>query len=72
MIRSRRTSGPPSWASAAGDRVLVDAGAYPDPVDWLLAPLVAGAQHRAVREPRPGQASQEPYVEPRGSPVALA
>jgi uncharacterized protein (TIGR03089 family) len=26
-----------------GDRVLVDARAYPDPVDWLLAPLVAGA-----------------------------
>ena len=28
---------------AAGDRVLIDAGAYPDPLDWLLAPLVAGA-----------------------------
>jgi uncharacterized protein (TIGR03089 family) len=27
----------------AGDRVLVDAGAYPDPIDWLFAPLVAGA-----------------------------
>jgi uncharacterized protein (TIGR03089 family) len=27
----------------AGDRVLVDAAAYPDPVDWLLTPLVAGA-----------------------------
>jgi uncharacterized protein (TIGR03089 family) len=27
----------------AGDRVLVDARAYPDVVDWLLAPLVAGA-----------------------------
>ncbi len=27
----------------AGDRVLIDAGAYPDPIDWLLAPLVAGA-----------------------------
>jgi hypothetical protein len=26
-----------------GDRVLVDAGAYPDPPHWLLAPLVAGA-----------------------------
>jgi uncharacterized protein (TIGR03089 family) len=26
-----------------GDRVLVDARAYPDPIDWLLAPLVAGA-----------------------------
>jgi uncharacterized protein (TIGR03089 family) len=27
----------------AGDRVLIDAGAHPDPVDWLYAPLVAGA-----------------------------
>jgi uncharacterized protein (TIGR03089 family) len=27
----------------AGDRVLVDARAYPDPIDWLFAPLVAGA-----------------------------
>ncbi|MEU5786626.1 TIGR03089 family protein [Micromonospora purpureochromogenes] len=25
------------------DRVLIDAGRYPDPVDWLLAPLSAGA-----------------------------
>jgi hypothetical protein len=24
-------------------RVLVDAAAYPDPVDWLLAPLAAGS-----------------------------
>jgi uncharacterized protein (TIGR03089 family) len=27
----------------AGDRVLIDAGAYPDPMDWLFAPLAAGA-----------------------------
>jgi len=27
----------------AGDRVLVDARVFPDPTDWLLAPLVAGA-----------------------------
>jgi uncharacterized protein (TIGR03089 family) len=27
----------------AGDRVLVDARAYPDPIDWLFAPLAAGA-----------------------------
>jgi uncharacterized protein (TIGR03089 family) len=26
-----------------GDRVLIDARAYPDPIDWLYAPLVAGA-----------------------------
>lgn len=28
---------------SAGDRVLFDAAGYPDPVDWLLAPLLAGA-----------------------------
>ncbi|MFI6226308.1 TIGR03089 family protein [Micromonospora echinospora] len=28
---------------AAGDRVLIDAARHPDPVDWLLAPLSAGA-----------------------------
>lgn len=28
---------------AAGARVLIDADSRPDPVDWLLAPLVAGA-----------------------------
>ncbi|WFE59996.1 TIGR03089 family protein [Micromonospora sp. WMMD712] len=28
---------------ARGDRVLLDVAAHPDPVDWLLAPLVAGA-----------------------------
>jgi uncharacterized protein (TIGR03089 family) len=27
----------------SGDRVLVDARAVPDPMDWLFAPLVAGA-----------------------------
>lgn len=27
----------------AGDRVLVDTRVYPDPTDWLLAPLLAGA-----------------------------
>jgi uncharacterized protein (TIGR03089 family) len=27
----------------AGDRILIDSGAYPDPIDWLFAPLVAGA-----------------------------
>jgi uncharacterized protein (TIGR03089 family) len=26
-----------------GSRVLIDAATHPDPVDWLLAPLVAGA-----------------------------
>ncbi|MFI5890800.1 TIGR03089 family protein [Actinoplanes sp. NPDC051513] len=28
---------------AAGDRVLIDTRAYPDPADWLFAPLAVGA-----------------------------
>ncbi|GLW31499.1 TIGR03089 family protein [Actinoplanes regularis] len=27
----------------AGDRVLIDVTVYPDPIDWLLAPLIVGA-----------------------------
>jgi uncharacterized protein (TIGR03089 family) len=27
----------------AGDRVLIDAAVHPDPVEWLVAPLLAGA-----------------------------
>ncbi|HEX5595801.1 MAG TPA: TIGR03089 family protein [Micromonosporaceae bacterium] len=27
----------------AGDRVLIDTARYPDPVDWLLTPLIVGA-----------------------------
>ena len=30
-------------SACAGGRVLIDADAHPDPVDWLLAPLAAGA-----------------------------
>src|SRR5690606_15116734 len=47
-------AGAPGWQAQArqaaadaglrpGDRVLVDAAAHPDPVRWLLAPLLAGA-----------------------------
>ncbi len=28
---------------AAGSRVLIDGDAHPDPIDWLVAPLLAGA-----------------------------
>jgi uncharacterized protein (TIGR03089 family) len=39
--RSRRRAGDLGIGSA--DRVLVDASRWPDPADWLLAPLAAGA-----------------------------
>jgi uncharacterized protein (TIGR03089 family) len=31
------------WGLGPRDRILIDAAASPDPVDWLLAPLLAGA-----------------------------
>ena len=37
------TVNPGALDIAAGDRVLIDVSAYPDPADWLLAPLAAGA-----------------------------
>jgi uncharacterized protein (TIGR03089 family) len=37
------TVSPGSPAIEPGDRVLIDVGTYPDPRDWLLAPLAAGA-----------------------------
>jgi uncharacterized protein (TIGR03089 family) len=43
-----------------GDRVLVDADALPDPRDWLLTPLVAGASIVLVRN-----ASADPGVTDR-------
>ncbi|MFI7212149.1 TIGR03089 family protein [Micromonospora maritima] len=37
----------------AGDRLLVDVTRHPDPVDWLLAPLTAGASVVACAHPDP-------------------
>jgi uncharacterized protein (TIGR03089 family) len=41
LRRARARAG--SLGVGPGARVLVDGAAHPDPVDWLLAPLVAGA-----------------------------
>lgn len=37
----------------AGGRVLVDVTAHPDPLDWLLAPVLAGASMVLCRRPDP-------------------
>lgn len=42
-VLSRATARAAELGISAGDRVLIDARAYPDPVDWLYAPLVTGA-----------------------------
>ncbi|MEW2376241.1 TIGR03089 family protein [Micromonospora sp. NPDC047812] len=39
----RATARAAEWGLGRGDRVLIDTGTYPDPVDWLLAPLTANA-----------------------------
>lgn len=40
---ARATARAGELAIPAGGRVLIDAATFPDPVDWLLAPLAAGA-----------------------------
>ncbi|MGC4894802.1 TIGR03089 family protein [Micromonospora sp. DT31] len=40
---------------APGDRLLVDVSRFPDPVDWLLAPLTAGATLVACANPDPAR-----------------
>ncbi|MGC1213916.1 MAG: TIGR03089 family protein, partial [Micromonospora sp.] len=42
-LLARATDRAAELCLTAGDRILVDAAAHPDPVDWLLAPLTAGA-----------------------------
>ncbi len=43
------------YGLGAGARVLVDTDRYPDPLDWLLAPLAAGASIVACRRLDPGR-----------------
>ncbi|ASW53714.1 TIGR03089 family protein [Plantactinospora sp. KBS50] len=43
QLVTRATAHAAALGLTAGDRVLVDAHRHPDPVDWLLAPLAAGA-----------------------------
>ena len=38
-----------------GDRLLVDVTPHPDPVDWLLTPLSAGASVVACAHPDPAR-----------------
>jgi uncharacterized protein (TIGR03089 family) len=40
---------------APGDRVLIDTTAHPDPVDWLLAPLLRGASLVLCANPDPAR-----------------
>lgn len=42
-LLDRATARATELGIASGDRVLIDTGRYPDPVDWLLAPLTATA-----------------------------
>jgi uncharacterized protein (TIGR03089 family) len=47
----------------ADDRVLVDTARHPDPVDWLLAPLAAGATVVACANVDPGRRTARIDVE---------
>jgi uncharacterized protein (TIGR03089 family) len=49
-----------------GGRVLIDAGAYPDPVDWLLAPLASGASIVLCKDLDSANATRRAEVERAG------
>jgi uncharacterized protein (TIGR03089 family) len=42
-LRQRAARRAAALGISTGDRVLIDAAAHPEPLDWLLAPLAAGA-----------------------------
>jgi uncharacterized protein (TIGR03089 family) len=50
----------------AGGRVLIDAGTYPDPVDWLLAPLASGASIVLCKDLDPADAGRRAEAERAG------
>ena len=49
-----------------GGRVLIDAGAYPDPVDWLLAPFASGASVVLCKDLDPAGAARRAEAERAG------
>ncbi len=54
-LRARATARAAELGIASGDRVLVDVDRYPDPIDWLLAPLAAGASLVLCAHPDPAR-----------------
>jgi uncharacterized protein (TIGR03089 family) len=50
----------------AGGRALIDTETYPDPIDWLLAPLAAGASMVLCAHLDPGAVSRRAEVEKAG------
>ncbi|NLU79407.1 TIGR03089 family protein [Micromonospora sp. HNM0581] len=54
-LRTRATTRAAELGIAAGDRLLVDVDQYPDPLDWLLAPLSAGATLVLCAHPDPAR-----------------
>ncbi|EEP73442.1 hypothetical protein MCAG_03769 [Micromonospora sp. ATCC 39149] len=54
-LLARATARATELGLARGDRVMLDVTAHPDPVDWLLAPLVAGASTVLCANPDPAR-----------------
>jgi uncharacterized protein (TIGR03089 family) len=54
-LRARATARAAELTIAPGDRLLIDVDRHPDPVDWLLAPLSAGATLVLCAHPDPAR-----------------
>ncbi|RIV34472.1 TIGR03089 family protein [Micromonospora radicis] len=52
-LRTRATARAAEFGLVPGERVLIDVDRYPDPLDWLLAPLAAGATLVLCAHPDP-------------------
>ncbi|MFJ1537836.1 TIGR03089 family protein [Micromonospora chalcea] len=52
-LLARATARATELGLTRGDRLLVDVTVHPDPVDWLLTPLIAGASVVACAHPDP-------------------
>ena len=56
----------------AGDRVLIDTRAYPDPIDWLFAPLAAGASLVLCANLNPAKVDARSYVLSTNASIACS
>ncbi|MDM4722577.1 TIGR03089 family protein [Micromonospora sp. WMMA1363] len=54
-LLARATARATELGVTAGDRILIDVDRHPDPVDWLLAPLAAGATVVLCAHPDPAR-----------------
>ncbi|MDG4793219.1 TIGR03089 family protein [Micromonospora sp. WMMD1082] len=62
-LRDRATTRAAELGISPGDRLLVDVDRHPDPLDWLLAPLSAGATLVLCAHPDPARLADRQSTE---------